>query len=334
MNMNEWLNGLREPGVYKCMPILTFPSVSLLGCSVKDIVTNSDLQAKGMKAISDRVKASACVSFMDLSVEAEAFGSEIRFADNEVPVVTKPLVTTVEEAEALTIPQVGAGRTGLYVDSIAKARKLINDRPLLAGAIGPFSLAGRLNDVSEILMNCYDDEDLVHALMKKVTPFIIDYIKAFKTVGADGVLLAEPLTGLMSADMAAEFSEPYVKQIADAVIDDSFALIYHNCGNNAGGMLDSILRTGCSAYHFGNAVDMRKVIAEVPADVIVMGNVDPASQFCNGTPDSIRKATLDLLADCGAHANYVPSSGCDIPPHSPWENIDSFFGAVADYYAK
>lgn len=332
MDMKKWIESLRQKGSYKCMPILTFPCVSLLGCSVKDIVTNSELQAKGMKAISDRAMASACVSFMDLSVEAEAFGSSVRFSDDEVPVVTDAIVSEIDDIEALRVPEVGDGRTGVYVEAIRQACKLIKDRPVLAGAIGPFSLAGRLNDVSEIMVNCYDDPDLVHAIMAKVTPFIISYINAFKAVGANGVLLAEPLTGLMSKDMATEFSEPYVKQIADAVQDDNFVVVYHNCGNNAYGMIDSILRTGCAAYHFGNAVSMLDILHSVPSDVVVMGNIDPASQFCNGTPESIAAATQELLEQCTPYDNFVVSSGCDIPPQTPWENIDSFFRTVENFY--
>ena len=34
-------------------------------------------------------------------------------------------------------------RTGIYLDAIAEAKKLITDRPVFAGVIGPFSLAGR-----------------------------------------------------------------------------------------------------------------------------------------------------------------------------------------------
>ncbi len=41
-------------------------------------------------------------------------------------------------------------------------------------------------------------------------------------------------------------------------------MIYHNCGNNTVRMIDSILSLGASAYHFGNAVSMRDVLAHVP----------------------------------------------------------------------
>ena len=65
-----------------------------------------------------------------------------------------------------------------------------------------------------------------------------------------------------------------------------------------------------------------------------MGNIDPAGQFRNGTPESIREATLELMRACGGYRNFLISSGCDIPPMSKWENIDAFFGAVAEYYGK
>ena len=63
-----------------------------------------------------------------------------------------------------------------------------------------------------------------------------------------------------------------------------------------------------------------------------MGNIDPAGEFRNGTPDSIKVATQKLLSDCRDFPNFVLSSGCDIPPLSPWKNIDAFFDAVSDYY--
>ena len=65
-----------------------------------------------------------------------------------------------------------------------------------------------------------------------------------------------------------------------------------------------------------------------PADILVMGNIDPAGQFASGTVESITSATKELMAKCGSYKNFVPSSGCDIPAHAKWENIHAFFKAV------
>lgn len=333
-NMKEWLEQLISAPVKKALPVLSFPSVSLLGCTVRELISDSERQAEGMRLVAERTDAAASVSLMDLSVEAECFGAKISISDDEVPTVVGRLIHDMDEAEALTVPAVGACRTGLYIDAIKKATEKITDRPVLAGIIGPFSLAARLLDVSEIMMDCYDDPDMVHTVLEKVTDFLVEYAKAYKAAGANGVVMAEPVSGLLSPALEEEFSSPYVKRIVDAVQDDSFILVYHNCGNNTPLMTDSFLSFGAAAYHFGNSVDMRSMVEKFPADIPVMGNVDPAGVLRMGTPEKVREETLDIMKKCCTYPNFVISSGCDIPPMTPWENIDAFFAAVKEYYGK
>ena len=340
-NMYAWIEDQKAATAKKALPVLSFPSVQLLGITVRELINDSDLQAKGMKAVADCVPTAAAVSLMDLSLEAECFGSKIRVSDEEVPTVVGSLIDAeldederLEQAKALAVPAVGAGRTQIYIDAIEKAVGLITDRPVLAGVIGPFSLAGRLMDVTEAMIYCYDEPDMVHVLLQKATDFIIQYIKAYKAVGANGVVLAEPLAGLLSPGLAQEFSGDYCKQIVDAVQDESFIVVYHNCGNTAVLTMDSLLSCGAKAYHFGDAVDMTEVMEKIPSDVMALGNVSPAGEFRGGTPESIKRATWKVMEACCKYPNFVISSGCDIPPMSPWENIDAFFAAVDAFYQK
>ncbi len=332
MNMKQWLSEIAQSDIKKAMPILSFPSVQLMGISVKQLIQSSALQAEGMKRIADRVDSLAAVSMMDLSVEAEAFGAAAQFSDDEVPTITGHIIENRQDADALKIPEVGAGRTGIYLEAIEKACKWISDRPVFAGVIGPYSLAGRLLDVSEIMIQCYEDPEMVQVVLTKVSDFLIKYMQAYKKAGANGVVMAEPLAGLLSPALMEEFSAPYVKKIIDAVQTDDFIVIYHNCGDNTIRVIDDILSTGAAAYHFGNAIDMRQMMTKIPEHVIAMGNISPADEFRNGTPESIRKATTDLLKDCSKYNNFIISSGCDIPPMAKWENIDAFFDAVRTFY--
>lgn len=333
-NMKKWLEDLRAEKVKKALPILSFPSVQLLGITVKELIADSKMQAKGMKMIAERVDSAAAVSLMDLSVEAECFGASVRFSDGEVPTVTGRIINDEDEANELAVPEIGKARTGLYIDAIKKASEEITDRPVFAGMIGPFSLAARLLDVTEIMMDCYDDPDMVHTVLEKSTEFLVNYAKAYKEAGANGIVLAEPVSGLLSPALEEEFSSPYVKKIVDAIQDDEFILIYHNCGNNTPLMTESILSTGSAAYHFGNAIDMKEMIEKFPEDTVIMGNVDPAAVLRMGTPETVRAETLRIMNECCTHANFVISSGCDIPPLTPWENIDAFFAAVEEFYGK
>ena len=333
--MKNWIEGLKSEQNKKPLPLLSFPSVSLLDVNVSELIADSSLQARGMQSVAEAVDAAASVSFMDLSVEAEAFGATVRFSEDEVPTVTGRLVTDEDEAEALEVPAVGSKRTGIYIEAVKKAVEKITDRPVFAGIIGPFSLAARLLDVTEIMMDCYDDPDMVHVVLEKSTEFLIEYAKAYKSAGAAGIVMAEPVSGLLSPTLEEEFSSPYVKKIVDAVQDENFAVIYHNCGDNVPRMLDSILSTGAAAYHFGNSVDMESdIISKLPGSTLVMGNVDPAGVLRMGTPEKVREATISLLERCAKYQNFLLSSGCDIPPMTPWDNLKAFFAAFEEYYGK
>lgn len=334
MNIYQWKNAIIASEQKSALPVLSFPCIQLLGITVNDLVTDSENQANGMKAVADRCNTAAAVSMMDLSVEAEAFGSEIRVIGDEVPTVIGSIINDPDDADALAVPTVGTGRTGLYVAAIEKAVGLITDRPVFAGVIGPFSLAGRLMGMSEIMFNCFDEPEMVHTTLEKASAFITEYIKAFKAVGAHGVVVAEPAVGLLSASMASEFATPYMKKIVDAVQDESFGVIYHNCGGSTPQMIDELTAIGAIGYHFGDAVDMAELCEKMPNDVLVMGNVSPAKVIRTGTPELVREQTLAVMNSCCRYPNFVISSGCDIPPASPWENIDAFFAAVDEFYGR
>jgi len=172
---------------------------------------------------------------------------------------------------------------------------------------------------------------MLKLVLDKATAFIISYINEFKKVGANGVVLAEPLAGMLSPQLCDEFSSVYVKKIREAVEDENFLLIYHNCGNGTPLMMDSLVSTGVRAMHFGDAVDMETIINLVPNNIVAMGNISPSQQFVKGTPESINEATTDLLNKMKGHNNFILSSGCDIPPHASWDNIEAFFKAYDDF---
>ncbi|MBQ5865650.1 MAG: uroporphyrinogen decarboxylase family protein [Oscillospiraceae bacterium] len=328
MNVSKLLWDAARPEHRRALPILSFPAAQKLGVTVEQLVKDASLQADAIALIAAETDTLAAVSLMDLSVEAEAFGAKVQYFTDEVPAVVGQLVCDFEEAEALQVPDLSKGRAATCVEGIRMAKERIKDKPVLAGMIGPYSLAGRLMDVTEIMYVCYDEPEAVHEVLKKATEYLICYAGAMKAAGVDGVVIAEPLAGILSPDMAQEFSHPYVKQIVEALQEEDFAVIYHNCGNSVSHMLQGIFSIGAAAYHFCNAVDMAAVMEQAPSDILCMGNVDPAAQFVQGTPESMGQAVAELLEKCGNYPNFVISSGCDIPFHAKWDNIQAFFGAL------
>ena len=334
MNMNQFFDTIISDKRKYALPILSFPAIQKLGITVKEIVTSAKLQAEAMELVAHSTETIAAVSLMDLSLEAEAFGAAVFFSENEVPAITGQLVSDEEEAKALTVPSLSAGRIPVAIEAIRLAKEKITDKPVFAGIIGPFSLAGRLMDVTEIMYTCYDEPEMVHEVLKKVTEFLKNYTQALKEAGADGIIMAEPLAGLLSPDMAEEFSCPYVKEIIDSAQNDEFAVVYHNCGNSVPQIAHLLYPMGAAAYHYGNAIDMSEMLKNAPEEALLMGNIDPVACFKEATPEQMTEETLALLRRCGSYKNFILSSGCDIPHTASWDNVAAFFKALEEYNCK
>lgn len=333
MDMYKWIEDIIKAEKVVNLPVISFPGFKITNTKIEEAIKSADAQAVCMKNLVDRFDMVAGISCMDLSVEAEAFGAGVTFHENDLPHVESNFVKTYDDANNLAIPSMDAGRLPIFIEAIKKASATINERPIFANIIGPFSLAGRLTDITEIMIKCLMEPETAHLLLKKSTEFIIKYALALKEAGANGFILAEPVAGLLSPEMDAEFASSYVKEIVDAVQDENFIVIYHNCGNVVE-LMDSILTVGAKAYHFGNAIKLIDVIDKVPENCLVMGNIDPVDILQNGTKELIIEETTKLLEELKEYKNFVISTGCDVPESTSLENIEIFYRAVEVFNFK
>ncbi len=307
------------------LPVLTYPGAMLTGVRVRDLVTDATAQYEAQAALHQRYRLPVVQTCMDLSVEAETFGCELMMNDDDPPTVVGRLVTTLEATQKLPIPDPAAGRGTVYLETVRRLKTLPEQPFVLAGMIGPFSLAGRLYGVSESLELTMEDPDLMHLLLDKTTRFLTAYAQAFKAAGADGVIMAEPTAGLLSPRSLAAYSSTYIRQIVTAVDDAQFNLVYHNCAAKLV-HLPCILETGAKVMHFGPPMDVVAALAKAGPDVIVCGNLDPTRVLLQSTPAEIRTTAEKLRTDTAAYRNFVLSSGCDIPARTPLENVDAMMG--------
>jgi len=332
INMKEWVQDILTSPARHVLPIMTYPGLSLVNKSIMDVINDGEAQALCIEALAKEYPSAAAVTIMDLSAEAEAFGSPIKYSDHEVPTVTAPIVDVedLDSVTALKVPKVGDARTSVYIKAAEIATSHITDKPTFGGVIGPYSLAGRLIDMTEIMMQILLEPDTVHIVLDKCTEFLIEYCKSFKATGANGVIIAEPAAGLLSPESCTEFSSEYIKKIVDAVQDDHFMVMLHNCGNTVK-LVPSLLSTGAMALHFGNAVDMKDILPQIPENILALGNIDPAGVFKHGSAEDMQQKTLELLTKTKDYKNFIISSGCDIPPGTPLENVNAFYNAVATF---
>lgn len=329
LNMKQWIVETILMRKRIAVPIMTHPGIETIGKRVVDACRDGEVHAQAILALNDKYPSAATTVIMDLTVEAEAFGAEVQFAPDEVPNVVGRLLSTKEEVDSLIVPPLAA-RIPEYLKANRIVANAIGDKPVFAGCIGPFSLAGRLYGLTEIMMALYLEPDTIKVLLEKCARFISSYILALKDTGVNGVIMAEPAAGLLSNKDCKAYSSEYIRPIVELVQDDHFAVILHNCGNK-GHCTDAMVYCGAAGYHFGNKAKMVDELVKCPADVLVMGNIDPVGIMKQATEEEVEAVVMELLENTRDYPNFVLSTGCDVPPNVPASNIEAFYAALARF---
>ncbi len=330
MNWVEWVS--QSPSRLP-MPICAQAGTQLTGASVQDLVCNPEAQSEAELAMGEWLNLPILISAMDLSVEAEAFGCEVVFSANEIPSVVGRRIASQSDIAALSVPQVGEGRSSVGLEAVSRLKKHLPQTPILGCMIGPFSLVIRLVGASEALELTVSDPALIETILEKILPFQIAYARAFCQAGADGVILAEPAAGLLSPRAMRRFSSAYVRQLIKETQSDSFVAMLHNCGAKSA-HLDALFESGAAAYHFGAPMNFAEAVSKAPSGCLIGGNLDPYAVFVGGSEAEVVEQTERLLRISGGGNPILPSSGCDLPAHTPLQNLRRFVETVREWDAS
>lgn len=328
--ISSWENDIMAGTSRKAIPLMSHAGVELIGRTVNQAVKDGLVHFKALRAIEENYSPDAVCAIMDLTVEAEAFGCKISFSDNDIPTVAFGVVNDEAGVNELDVPDPLQHRTGEYIKAIKLSASAFPDKPVFAVCIGPFSLAGRLFGMTEIMTSLLFEPDVISVLVKKCSDFLRSYILEFKKAGANGIIMAEPAAGLLSSEQCDSFSSDFIRTIVRDVQDQEFLFILHNCGNT-GHVTRSMISTGARGLHFGNRIDIMDVLEEVPSERLVFGNIDPVGIFKMSGPEVMRTVCRELLNKTSAYRNFILSSGCEIPPGVSASNFESFFKIIRDF---
>jgi uroporphyrinogen-III decarboxylase len=89
-------------------------------------------------------------------------------------------------------------------------------------------------------------------------------------------------------------------------------------------------KPGAGIDHFEAPSDIVAALKRMAGQGILSGNLDPATIFHDGTPDSVRTAPLHFSTLRKTKKNFIFSSGRDIPPGKPLANLEAFHEVALD----
>ena len=311
------------------LPILFYPGLALTNHTAEEC-----LKAGGAPAMVDVMEAllkrfpalSTVITALDVTVDPEAFGCETAFSENAAPRTVSALLHTDDDPDTIVLPGPHAGRQDLHYEAVKEMKGRHPNTRVFGNVDGPFTLAAMLVPFSEAMTAVIRKPDFMDRLSAIATDHIIARARAYKEAGADGILLDEASAGVIPPKFCRKYSTAYIKKIVEAVQDESFAVMVHNCGNIKK-MAADFFDTGCRILSVGNAVDIRYLAENKPSGISLCGNLDPML-LKDSDPETVRMRTAELLEKMADVPDFILSPGCDCPPESRLDNIDAMIGAM------
>lgn len=324
MKKDTLLKLVKEQNRRVSAPLMGFPGAALTGTTIKENLCDAAKQLNSLIALAQEVKPDIIMPMMDLSVECEALGLKITFPDNESPSVEEhPIRSSLDLGNLMPFKMDGSGRLKVFLDTVSGLKKN-TDAKVCAYVCGPFTLAGLLMGATEILITSYDDPESVKEITSYCTDFIREYSRALEASGADIICILDPTAVMLSPDTFMEFAGDYVAKV---IADLNIPSILHICGNTTH-LIDQMIETGVEGLSLDMDVDIQEVLERVPEDIVVIGNLDSKTVMPSAKVYNIIEETHRMLRRTAEYKNFVPSTGCDLPPETPIDNIAAFSATV------
>ncbi|MFW6045169.1 MAG: uroporphyrinogen decarboxylase family protein [Planctomycetota bacterium] len=308
------------------MPLMGYPGTRLTNTSIKLNEFNWGVHAWTLQTLYRRFKPDGVFLLMDLAVEASGMGLQVRFPLMDSPSVE---IHPVEEESDLdqfhSVDVLKDGRTYSFIETMHLVQQMLPPNEIGGAYVaGPFTLAGLLCGANDIGMNVMLKRDLVLKVLQMATSVITRYALALEDAGADMVMILDPLSVMLGPDQFQEFAGRFTSIVISALKDAM--PVYHVCGDTTH-LLDQFGKLGAHGLSLDADVDLAEAAQQVPADCVLIGNIDPVSLLRKGNPEQVRQAVLNLRKKMDPYPNFILSTGCDLPQDTPFENIDAMIQA-------
>jgi [methyl-Co(III) methanol-specific corrinoid protein]:coenzyme M methyltransferase len=267
----------------------------------------------------------------DLCVEAEALGCEINvYAHSDdilYPTIKKKLINNEEEMDIrISSDMSGRGRIPLMRDAIRHLKTDIGDDAVIGSyVLGPFTLAGQIMELNDLLKLSFKKPDKVGRLLDNLSDVIISVAKEYEKAGVDFITVREmgATSDVLSPRVFKSLILPYLSKIFSQLKTDN---VLHICGKT-NDIAVFMLESGTKAISVDQKNDVAETRKKIGNDALLFGNYDPYNVLVSGAPELVRE-TMKKCMDNGVSAVWP---GCDIWPTVPPDNFKAMMDTVQQF---
>jgi uroporphyrinogen decarboxylase len=321
-----------QPDRVPVIPQIFGHSAILAGYSLLDYVQNGDTASDSQLQALAYYDADAVFAAIDVCIETEAIGGEIRFRQNIYPAVERPPLTPEHDFSRLTLPDpLRAARMPVLLHMATRLREVVADERLVVGIVqGPMTLALQFLGPETALYLAADEPRRFEQLLDFNTEVALRWGLAQLRAGVHLPMVFEPAgcPEVVPAAFFREFIAPRLKRLFTAYRNGGALTNWLHIAGQSLPILPAYTALGADIGNFDYSVDPRRLQQALPDDALcVDGNIKPLL-FVEGTREEVEMESLRLIRLFEQRGGFILSSGCEIPPEAKPETIEAMVQAA------
>ena len=270
----------------------------------------------------------------------ETLDCQVKYPEDVFPIIEKTTIHTMADVERVSKIEMMTSKLERFLEGVRLLRtELKGEIPIACEYISPFTIATRLRGTNEIMMDMYENPELVHALQKAVIPYDIALGKALIDAGVDYIFYGADMECpvLLSPPHYKEFVHEPTSEVCNALAAHGAKVLPHMCGDIVTtGIVDMLLEMDIHGIMPGNltqekVLDIRLLKEKVGEKICIFDNVNPNGPLLIGKPEAVTAETLVHLEKARGMSGYIFSTSGTSSPFTPKENYLAMDRAVSSF---
>ncbi|MBU0465134.1 MAG: hypothetical protein KKD21_12235 [Proteobacteria bacterium] len=259
----------------------------------------------------------------------DALGCRVTYPENELPQINETSVKTQDDIKKVAKSNIFTADMEEFLKGVSQLHeRLKGEVPLAVEYISPFTIATRLRGTNEIMMDMYDNPELVHALQEAIVPLDIALGKALIDAGVDYIFYGADMECpiLLSPKHYKEFVHEPTTKVCNELSRLGAKVLPHMCGDIVKtGIVDLLLEMDIHGIMPGNltqekVLDIRELKEKVKDRICIFDNINPNGPLLLGKPEEVAQETLAHLNRAKGMTGYIFSTAGTSSLVTPKEN--------------
>ena len=321
----------RVVGRLPVLPMVHAGLAAHAGVSLREFFADAGTMSRVMVEGYQRFGFDGVQLSQGVTAEVEALGAKVDQSPDAAPVLREYLLADPACLDKLRNRNaVTGGRLPLFFEAVESlCQRIGGEAFILATLRGPLVLGSQLRGVEDILIDMIERPAVVDEILSFATEIALQVADPTLTAGAHGLLLGEATCSpnFISPEFYRRFVQSHHQRLVADLKQMGWRYVgLHVCGNIVS-IIDDLIATGVDFLDVDYQVPASKAVELAGDRVALRGNLDPISVLRFGLPDEVRDKTESLCRDVSGR-RWLVSSGCDIPPGTPAENLTALVESV------